>query len=300
MCEEPIVSVIMSVYNQLNFEQLHDAVESVLLQTFKNFEFIIYNDGSDNRVSEKLHEYAKKDSRIRLIENTENNGLAYSLNTCINMARGKYLARMDDDDISDVNRLYVQYTYLEQHPEISYVGCNAKLIDSNGVWGIRRMPENPRKESFLRYSPFIHPTVMIRKSVFNGCEAYRVDKTTWRCEDYELFMRLLKLGHRGCNIQEALFFYREDKKSYKKRKFRYRVDEARLRYRNFKELQMMFPFGWWYVIRPLLATLVPSFIILLVRKLKHLGDMDYATGNRKKTEEIQVNFAEGSKTVRRI
>lgn len=265
----PGISVIMSIYNQWNEEYLDQAVMSILDQTFEDFEFIIYDDGSDPVICGQLEKYAQLDNRIVLIHSRENCGLAYSLNTCINVARGKYLARMDDDDISDPERLAVQYEYMEIHPEIAYVGCNARLIDSGGVWGHRVMPEFPMKHAFLRYSPFIHPSVMIRRNIFDIQEAYRFSKDTWRCEDYELFMRLLRLGYRGANIQQELFSYREDSNSYRKRKLKYRLDEMKLRYRNFKEMGLLYPLGWLYVVRPLAAAIVPSGLIYMAKKLYH-------------------------------
>lgn len=249
--------------------QLEQAIKSVLQQTFTDYEFIIYDDGSDRNVHEYLKEYAKMDKRIILISDPVNHGLAYSLNTCINVAKGIYLARMDDDDICEPERFAVQCEFLDHHPEIAFVGCNAKLIDDRGVWGIRQMPEDPDKHSFLRFSPFIHPTVMIRRRVLEGGNTYRCDKNNWRCEDYELFMRLWKLGHRGYNIQRELFCYREDRHAYKKRKFRYRIDEMLLRRRNFRELGMSGPFTWFFVIRPLVAGIVPSWLILQTKRLYH-------------------------------
>lgn len=271
----PQISVLMSVYNQKKPEQLEAAIQSVLKQTFTDFEFIIYNDGSDEETSARLQKYINVDKRIRLIEDEVNRGLAYSLNACIDVAKGKYLARMDDDDICDPDRFMVQYDYLERHKDIALVGCNAKLIDDKGVWGIRQMPEYPDEKSFLRFSPFIHPTVMIRREVLEATNGYNASKETLRCEDYELFMRLWKEGYKGYNIQLDLFSYREERTSYKKRKFKYRMDEMRLRYRNFKELGLLFPFGWVYVLRPVLAAFVPGAFILQMKKMKHLQDKKY-------------------------
>lgn len=271
----PQISVLMSVYNQKKPEQLEAAIQSVLKQTFTDFEFIIYNDGSDEETSARLQKYIDVDKRIRLIEDEVNRGLAYSLNACIDVAKGKYLARMDDDDICDPDRFMVQYDYLERHKDIALVGCNAKLIDDKGVWGIRQMPKYPDEKSFLRFSPFIHPTVMIRREVLEATNGYNASKETLRCEDYELFMRLWKEGYKGYNIQLDLFSYREERTSYKKRKFKYRMDEMRLRYRNFKELGLLFPFGWVYVLRPVLAAFVPGTFILQMKKMKHLQDKKY-------------------------
>lgn len=266
------ISVVMSVYNQWDSKQLKESIFSVLEQTFHNFEFIIYSDGSDAAVLEQLRQYAEQDERIVLIHNPLNHGLAYSLNTCIDVAQGKYLARMDDDDICIPERFAVQYEFMETHPEISFVGSNAKLMDDDGVWGIRRMPEWPDKQDFLKYSPFIHPSIFVRRSVFEKAGDYQASKETWRCEDYELFMRLWKLGYCGYNLQKELIYYREDRNAYRKRKWKYRMDEMRLRYRNFKEMKMLLPFGWCYVFRPIAAGIVPSGLILGMKRLYHMRE----------------------------
>lgn len=265
----PAISVIMSIYNQKNPERLQKAIFSILNQTFHDFEFIIYNDGSDDEIYERLLEYAKLDERIVILHNSVNQGLAYSLNACIEVAKGKYLARMDDDDISAANRFRIQYDYLEKHSEIAFVGCNATLIDDEGVWGHRIMPEIPTKNDYLRFSPFIHPTVMIRRSVLEAGNIYNTSKETLRCEDYELFMRLNKAGYIGYNIQHELFSYREDNLSYHKRKLKNRVAEMKVRYTNFKELGLLSPKGLLYVIRPLISALVPSQIILHIKQSYH-------------------------------
>ena len=296
----PKISVIMSIYNQMNEGQLDSAIFSVLNQTFGDFEFIIYDDGSDKTVKARLQDYAKLDNRIVLISNPVNHGLAYSLNTCIDVAKGKYMARMDADDICAPNRFEVQYKYLEKHPEIAFVGCNAWLIDDHGTWGCRQMPKDPTKQSFLRYSPYIHPTVMIRRAIFAKTDGYKVSKGTWRCEDYELFMRLLKLGHRGHNIQQNLFYYREDANAYKKRKMKYRIDEMKLRYRGFKELDMLNAKGWLYVVRPLVAGCVPSFMILGTKRIHSKWTENHEKQVERKTELVQSALEKRADAVTRV
>lgn len=297
MGKKPAISVIMSIYNQKDRKRLEEAVMSILRQSFADFEFIIYNDGSDRELADYLRRFERMDERVVLISNPVNHGLAYSLNTCIDVARGKYLARMDDDDISADCRLQVQYDFMEAHPEVAYAGCNAGLLDDEGVWGYRRMPEKPGKESFLKCSPFIHPTVIIRREVFEEGNTYRDSRENWRCEDYELFMRLYKLGYQGQNIQEDLFFYREDRNSYAKRKFRYRLDEMRIRYRNFKELGILYPLGWLYVVRPLLAAAVPAGWIWRAKKLYHRQDMRHEGWNWEKEESVSEHFKKTSTAV---
>lgn len=293
----PAVSVIMSIYNQKNKEHLNKAVMSILEQSFTDFEFIIYEDGSDCETSSYLKQYKEADERIVLISNPVNHGLAYSLNTCIDVARGKYIARMDDDDISDRNRLKIQYEYMEEHPDIAYAGCNAGLIDNHGVWGYRVMPEKPEVSSFLKCSPYIHPTVMIRREIFETSDAYYASKENWRCEDYELFMRLHRLGYKGRNIQQNLLYYREDRDSYAKRKFRYRMNELRLRFRNYKELGILYPFGFLCALRPLIAAAVPGRLIYQAKKLYHRQDMIYEKRNLEEKRAVSENFGKSPTVV---
>ncbi len=298
MRKEPEISVIMGIYNQNDRERLDQAIRSILRQTFVDFEFIIYDDGSDEKIKNWLDEYACMDDRIRIISNDINHGLAYSLNSCIDVARGKYLARMDDDDISLPNRFLIQHEFLEHHKEYAFVGCGAKLMDGSGIWGTRVMPKEPGEKDFLRFSPYIHPTVMIRKSVFQEADnMYSATKDTLRCEDYELFMRLWRKGYRGYNLQDALFIYREDKGAYDKRKLHFRIDEMKLRYRSFKELDMLFPLGWIYVLRPLIAAMVPSEVILRVKRLYHKYKANEVPAIENTVNTISKEFEKLPKTI---
>lgn len=265
--EGPAVSVIMSTCGRQKLEYLRTAVESVLEQRDVDFELVLCNDGAGEEHSGYLRALAETDKRIRLIDNPESGGLAKGLNLCIGAARGKYLARMDDDDICGRDRLKTQAAYLEEHRDIDYVGCNAELIDEEGVWGYRQMPERPGKKDFLKYSPYIHPSVMFRREVFDSREKYRTDSR--RGEDYELFMRLSSAGHEGGNIQKTLFYYREDRNSYKRRELGSRLDEVRIRYHGFTELGLMLPWGWLYMLRPLAAGCVPGPLIYGAKKLYH-------------------------------
>lgn len=260
------ISVIMGVYNQNDEKVLRKAVDSILNQTFKDFEFIIYDDGSQPDAALILEKIEKLDPRIVLIGQEKNHGLAFSLNACINQARGKYIARMDADDISHPDRLKVQYDFLETHPQFSWCGCNARLLDENGIWGMAERPEEPTEKDYLKFSPYIHPTVMYRASIFEETEGYKVSEETLLCEDYEIFMRLRQLGKRGYNIQEPLFTYREDGDSYKRRNFHRSVNEAKVRYDNFKKLHILFPTGWIYVFRPIVACLIPREMLYIVKR----------------------------------
>lgn len=264
----------MGVYNQRDKKALEQAVMSILNQSFGDFEFIIYNDGSDGEASSYIREVSRLDKRIILLEAEQNRGLAFSLNVCIDYAKGKYIARMDADDISKPDRLLRQYEFLENNTEYEWCGTNAELINADGVWGIRKMPEKPQNNDYLKFSPYIHPSVMYRASLFKKEEKYLVTTETLRCEDYEIFMRLHRLGYRGYNLQDVLFSYREELESFHKRKLKYRISEAKIRYKNFKEMKILYPMGWIYILRPIIATLIPIRVIMLLKgeKLEHKHD----------------------------
>lgn len=264
----PMISVIMGVYNQWDTKALELSVASILNQSFCNFEFIIYDDGSCQPIAEKIRQLKDRDKRIIVIGREENHGLAFSLNECIKHSKGKYIARMDADDISHPDRLRRQFIFLEKNMDYDWCGCNALLFDEEGIWGERRMPQIPKEKDFLKFSPYIHPSVMYRRKVFEE-EGYLDSKDTLRCEDYEIFMRLSRRGLRGYNLQENLFEYRESMNSYKRRKFVYRINEAKIRYRNFKEMNILFPVGWMYVLRPIIGVLLPYQMNALHKHIKY-------------------------------
>ena len=248
----PLVSIVMSVYNPPPV-YFRVALESILSQTLEDWELIICDDHSCEKCNGYIKRIARADKRITVIRNRVNSGLAVSLNKCIAHARGEYIARMDDDDISLPERLEKQVRFLQEHDNISWVGCNAGLIDKNDRWGGRKMPEAPEAKDFLSYCPFIHPSVMFRKSVF---EKYGGYKKLRRGEDYEFFMRLQSAGLRGYNIQEELFMYREDAFSSRRRGYYYHIEEAGIRLRGFRDMDVLCPKNIVYVVKPMLAGLI--------------------------------------------
>mgnify|MGYP002765787785 CR=1 FL=1 len=261
--KQPMISVIMGVYNQIDLEAFEKAVNSVLNQTYKDFEFLIYNDGSSiAEVNAYIDLLEKKDPRIHVIHSVFNHGLGYALNRCIDAAKGRYLARMDADDVSHPNRFEVEVEFLESHPEYMWCGSNCELFDQKGQWGNSTRPENPGVHDYLKYSPYIHPTVMYRAGLFEAVAGYAEEKNTKRCEDYELFMRLFKLGYKGYNIQEELLNYRVDRKSYHTRPFRDCWRELKVRYEGYKSLGVLWPDGWLYVLRPMASAIVPKRLVM--------------------------------------
>ena len=265
MCK---VSIIMGIYKMINKRDIVKlAIDSILNQTYRDFEFIICDDGSNDGTYEMVQDLIRKDKRVILIKNNENKGLAYSLNHCLSIAKGKYIARMDADDISMSNRLEKQIKFLDEHLEYAIVGCNLLLINDKGIWGKRILAEKPTKKSFLFTSPFCHPAIVMRKDVLDKVDNYKVEKITRRAEDYDLFMRIYANGYKGYNMQEFLYQFREDDDAYKRRAYKYRIDDVQIRYRGFKALGLM-PTAWVYVIKPLIVGLIPQKYLSKLRKLR--------------------------------
>lgn len=253
MTKECSVSIIMGVYNGV--KTMDEAIESICAQSFKDWEFIICDDASTDDTWKQLNEWSKKDDRIKIIRNPENLRLAATLNKCLSYASGKYIARMDDDDVSYPQRLEEQVLFLETHPEYDLVGSQIDGYDGEHLipnyW---RRKETPQKKDFLEASQFIHPTVVFRKDALLQVGGYRSVKETRRAEDYDLFMRLYAVGFKGYNIQKPLLrYYIDDRKAL----YRCRLDEVRVRYYGFKRLGLL-PGAWIHIFRPLVVGLIPK------------------------------------------
>ncbi len=263
--KSPLVSVIMGVYNcEMTLE---DSINSILNQSFTDFEFIICDDASSDKSLEIISRCAQKDTRIRVLCNPVNSGLAPTLNKCIENAQGTYLARMDGDDISKKDRFQKQVDFLETHEEYAFCGASAELFDDEGVWGLRKCIEKPKPKDFLSVSPFIHPSTMFRKKAVVDAGLYKI-KNIGRSEDYELFMRLYAKGFIGYNFQDFLLTYREDKNCFTKRKTKYLFIESNIRYEGFKALNLL-PKGLPYVFRPIILGLLPSRFRTFLHKFKY-------------------------------
>ncbi len=201
----PRISVIMPVYNGEKY--LRQAMESILNQSFSDFEFIIINDGSTDRTEEIVKSY--NDPRIVYLKNERNLGLSRSYNKGIGACRGQYLARMDADDISAPNRFERQIQFLKKRPYVDIVGSSLTFIDEKGrkcgVWR-RQLDHTDIKFSSLFSTPMIHPTIMGKTEVF---KSHLYNEELYNSEDYELWSRLLfEIGTRFGNIHEPLLFYR--------------------------------------------------------------------------------------------
>jgi glycosyltransferase involved in cell wall biosynthesis len=201
----PKVSVVMSVLNGERF--LCEAVESILYQSWLDFEFIIIDDGSTDRSSSILELYERRDPRI-CVYNQENRGLIASLNRGCGLARGKYIARMDADDMAVPDRLAWQIAFMERHPTVAVVGGAVEFIDQTGkalrVAGRPLHNEQIQRMILNQSGVMWHPTVLMRKAAFAHVSGYRnvVD-----AEDYDLWLRMAELFELA-NLPQVLLKYR--------------------------------------------------------------------------------------------
>ena len=205
--DSPIISVVMPVYNAEAY--LQEAIESILNQTFTDFEFIIVDDASTDNSHKIIEEFSKKDKRILILKNEKNFGIAETRTIGTKYAKGKYIAVADADDVSISTRFERQYNYLEKHSDCGVVGGFIQLFDSDTgkIIGVRKYYEddaNLRKRLFL-YCPIAQPVCMIRKEVFENIGYY--DPKYPPAEDLDLWFRIGR-RYKFANIQEILLKYR--------------------------------------------------------------------------------------------
>ena len=199
----PTVSILMPVYKTSQY--LREAIDSMLSQTFADFELIVLNDCSPDNAEEILNEY--KDPRIVRYLGEKNVGLANVLNVGMQMAKGKYIARMDSDDLSAPNRLEVQVDYLERHPDIDLCSCGMTLFGAkDGTW-VRESDPDKVRISTLFFSPILHASSVWRKEAFDNNGLW-FEQEMVPAEDYDLWCRALSCGLRLVNIPECLYLYR--------------------------------------------------------------------------------------------
>lgn len=205
------VTVLVPIYNE-KILFLRDSLNSLINQTFKNWHCILVFEGGDKNNLKILKDLCKNDKRFRLIEPSLEIGLVKSLNLGLSLAKSKYVARFDSDDIMKPHRLSMQYDFLENNPMISVVGSNIINIDKTGNYlGIRKYPEKGKK--LLNYFSFrcglAHPTVMFRLNHVKKIGMYNEDLLAG--EDLDLWLRMLKFGFKLHNLQAPLLEYRSNK-----------------------------------------------------------------------------------------
>jgi glycosyltransferase involved in cell wall biosynthesis len=235
----PRISVVMTAYNSGPY--IKEAIESVLTQTFEHFEFLIVDDASQDNTAKIIQSFS--DDRIVYLKNEKNLGQTKSLNIAIKGSRGKYVARMDADDICFPERFQMQYDFLEKHQDISIVGSWVKYINAEGkVFRNFKVPTDPLEiRSYLTGSGdlsfwcMLHPTIMMRKSVFDqeGLYAEEKGEAQGYPQDYELWSRLF-MTYQFSNIPQYLLKYRilkgSDSRKFQQMSDRLEISEYKIKH----------------------------------------------------------------------
>lgn len=263
----PKISIIMGVYNCE--DTLSESIESILNQTYENWEFIICDDCSTDLTYKIASDYAKVyPKKIKVIKNIQNHGLAYSLNHCLKYVTGKYVARQDGDDISIKQRLEKQVEFLEKNEDFDLVGSNMISFNENGIIGERGvLIAEPDKYIFKTSTPFCHATIMTKTDVYRSLEGYKVSKYTRRCEDLDLWYRFFEKGYRGYNLQQGLYMVRDDINSYRRRDLKNYLYSIKVSYEGYKKINM--PNRYYiYLFKPILSYIIPNFILRIYHKNK--------------------------------
>lgn len=263
------ISVVMSVYNSENPEFLNRAIKSIWDDQIKKpDEIIIIQDGPINDgLSDVIVTWKKKlESKLVLIINESNIGLTKSLNKGIRVAKGKYIARMDSDDISLPERFKLQIEYMDSNPEISVLGGSIKEFnDLEGIIAERHFPTD--NDSVLRYihkaSPVAHPAVLIRKSLFDENIEYNEQYRT--SQDLALWFEILNKNYKIANLAEFVLLFRRNNNVYKRRKNR---KDSKLELKiHLSGIYNLFGFSPIKSLYPLLRYIVRFFPNNLINKI---------------------------------
>lgn len=256
----------MGIYNCAS--TLQEALDSLYTQTFQDFEIILCDDGSKDNTYEIALENQKHHPNIVLLRNECNMGLNKTLNNCLAVAKGEYIARMDGDDISLPTRFEKEADFLDTHSEYAIVSTPMIYFDEQGEFR-RGVVKNqmPGKYDFIKGSPFCHAPCMVRREAYLAVNGYSEDKRLLRVEDYHLWFKMYAAGYRGYILLEPLYKMRDDRYAVLRRTYRNRINEAYVKHIGYK----MIGVEWYYkynILRPLIIGLLPQFVYQWLHKHK--------------------------------
>lgn len=210
MIDNPKISVLMPAYNAEKY--IAEAIESILNQTFKYFEFIIVDDCSTDKTWEIIQKYAKINNRIIALRNKKNLGIPKNRNKLVLLAKGKYVIWQDADDISLSHRIEKQYNFMEENPEVGICGGWLQFFNEKGNQSIRKYASDDKnlRENIFKYSPVAQPIAIIRKKIIYEVGEYNTDYQV--AQDLDMSFRI-GIKYKFANIPEVLLNYREHDKS---------------------------------------------------------------------------------------
>lgn len=230
----------MGIYNCAS--TLQEALDSLYAQTYQDFEIILCDDGSKDNTHQIAYDNQQKNPNIVLLKNPHNMGLNQTLNNCLAVAKGEYIARMDGDDVCDPTRFEKQMKFLKEHPELSFCSCPMYMFDKGGKWGETHCLPFPTKEDVITHTPcFTHAAVIIKTSVYREVGGYTISDYLLRVEDCHLWFKIYAAGYRGGNLQEPLYGMRDDRDATVRRTWKARRNGIYVMYTGYK----MFNMPWY-------------------------------------------------------
>lgn len=249
----------MGVYNCAS--TLQEALDSLYAQTYQDFEIILCDDGSKDNTHQIAYENQQKHPNIVLLKNPHNMGLNQTLNNCLAVAKGEYIARMDGDDLCHPTRFEKQVQFLDGHPEYAIVSNPMVYFDENGEFGKGKYSASePSVDVFNEGSPFCHAPCMVRKEAYDRVGGYTVDPRLLRVEDYHLWMKMYAAGYRGYNLGEHLYMMRDDRNAIARRTVKGRLNGIYAHWLAYKILKLSI-FGLVkYTIGNIIRAYAPTFI----------------------------------------
>lgn len=263
MCK---VSVIMGAYNCA--DTLAEAIQSILSQTFTDWELIVCDDGSSDDTASVAERLCRAHpDKLTLLRNGTNLGLAATLNRCLSVARGEYIARMDADDRCSPERLAHELAVLESPSAPDFVSTDMLLFDENGVWGRVSYPSDPKPTDFAWGTPFCHAPCLIRTAALQAVGGYDTDRRLLRVEDYHLWLKLYCHGYRGRNLPLPLYQMRDDRNACRRRALRFRLNEAYVTALAVRRLRLPF-FYFPLALRPIVKGLLPPALYRALHRIR--------------------------------
>ncbi len=262
-----LISVIMGIYNCS--ETLNEALDSIIAQTYTNWEIVMCDDGSEDNTLSIAKEYQKKyPNRIIVLVNDKNMGLNHTLNRCLYESHGEYIARMDGDDTCSPDRFEKELAVLEENERIAFVSTDMQFFDEQGFFGKTNVKPSPNCKDFLLGTPFCHAPCMVRRKAYLAVGGYSVDKKLLRVEDYHLWVKMYANGYKGVNIKEYLYQMRDDRNAIKRRKFKYRLNEAYVKAYAINQLKLPF-YTYIFCLKPIVLGLIPTFVYKWLHRQKN-------------------------------
>lgn len=270
----PRVSIIMATYNCA--DTVTEAIESIVNQTYSNWELIICDDASTDDTLSIIQSYALTyPVQIIVLSNKCNSKLSYSLNRCLDVARGEYIARMDADDLSSPDRIEQLVDFLDRNSNMQVVGTTMRRFNGQGLHDLVESPQSPDTKDLRHGVPFSHATIMMRRQPYLSLK-YNTGSRTIRGQDYELWFRFFAAGFSGQNLLDPLYLVREDERALRRRTAKTRFNSWRTAMIGLKSLEA--PISWYlYPTLQLSKTIVPIRLIKKYREWQAKSAKDAAS-----------------------